>query len=458
MGMKAQLTHDAQLSTLLVILVCFLYTSTGYLSWVYHLIDVGTAANPSFLTLVVAYLAQALGMGAYLLLARGSGEALLRRIALAAVGAFALLLVPSVLADNAALSVAFGMAGNVASGLVQGFYLGALASLPDSRHQGTVFGCAYGVSTLLSWLLSVPADGTLTRGLPSLAICLCLAVAAVCAIRSLPLATKPTAAGGDDVPQGAAPPVRELAFLAAVVVMVSAVKTLGYSFPLADLADGVSIELSRLFYGVGLVAAGLASDRDRRMSLLLCALVLVAPFLTFALSAAGVAGAPLWAFEYFLMGFYALFRVLLFVDVACSAGVPQLAAAGLMFGRVGDALGEGLILMPMGNVVVFLVMTAGLYVVTMVILFALYQRRYVPELVAEPARSERQVFEDFAARYGLTGRERDVLRLLLAEKTNAEIAGELFVTEKTVKYHVGNLLKKTGCTSRLEILAAYAKV
>ena len=454
MGMKAQLTHDAQLSTLLVILVCFLYTSTGYLSWVYHLIDVGTAANPSFLTLVVAYLAQALGMGAYLLLARTRAETFLRKIALAAVGAFALLLVPSVLADNAALSVAFGMAGNVASGLVQGFYLGALASLPDSRHQGTVFGCAYGVSTLLSWLLSVPADGTLTRGLPSLAICLCLAVAAVCAIRSLPLVTIPAAAEGDDVSQGA---VRELAFLAAVVVMVSAVKTLGYSFPLADLADGVSIELSRLFYGVGLVAAGLASDRDRRMSLLLCALVLVAPFLTFALSVAGVAGAPLWAFEYFLMGFYVLFRVLLFVDVVCDAGAPQLAVAGLMLGRVGDALGEGLILMPVGNVVAFLVMTTGLYAVTMVMLFALYQRRYVPVPVAEPARSERQVFEDFAARYGLTGRERDVLRLLLAEKTNAEIAGELFVTEKTVKYHVGNLLKKTGCTSRLEILAAYAK-
>ena len=49
-----------------------------------------------------------------------------------------------------------------------------------------------------------------------------------------------------------------------------------------------------------------------------------------------------------------------------------------------------------------------------------------------------------------------MLRLVLAEKTNAEIAGELVVSERTVKFHMTNLLKKTGCKGRLEILAKYA--
>lgn len=48
-----------------------------------------------------------------------------------------------------------------------------------------------------------------------------------------------------------------------------------------------------------------------------------------------------------------------------------------------------------------------------------------------------------------------MFRLVLDERTNSEIAAELFVSEATVKYHVRNLLRKTGCRNRLEILALY---
>ncbi|WP_243074337.1 LuxR C-terminal-related transcriptional regulator [Microbacterium sp. SS28] len=54
-------------------------------------------------------------------------------------------------------------------------------------------------------------------------------------------------------------------------------------------------------------------------------------------------------------------------------------------------------------------------------------------------------------------RERDVLRLLAAGRRNREIAQTLGVSENTVKFHVSNLLRKSGAGSRTE-LVALAKV
>ncbi len=49
---------------------------------------------------------------------------------------------------------------------------------------------------------------------------------------------------------------------------------------------------------------------------------------------------------------------------------------------------------------------------------------------------------------GLTTRECEVLRLVAAGKTNKQIAGELFLSEKTVARHLSNIFAKVDVTSR----------
>ncbi len=57
---------------------------------------------------------------------------------------------------------------------------------------------------------------------------------------------------------------------------------------------------------------------------------------------------------------------------------------------------------------------------------------------------------------GLTERERQVLRLMAAGLSNAEIAGELFLGVETVKTYVGNVLAKLGARDRTQaVIAAY---
>ena len=52
----------------------------------------------------------------------------------------------------------------------------------------------------------------------------------------------------------------------------------------------------------------------------------------------------------------------------------------------------------------------------------------------------------------LTEREFEILNLTVSDKTNQEIAEEVFVSVNTVKYHLKNVYEKLGVNNRKEAL------
>ena len=55
--------------------------------------------------------------------------------------------------------------------------------------------------------------------------------------------------------------------------------------------------------------------------------------------------------------------------------------------------------------------------------------------------------------FGLSSREREVLLLVAEGRTNREIGEHLFISQKTVGVHVGNILAKLSVSGRVEAAA-----
>ena len=126
---KPYTTLKTNLRCSLIIALCFLWTATGYLSWMYHLMDFAAASSVDWLTEVIGYLFQAAGLLIFGVVMKRRRELFLKKSAfIACIVADFICMILSVLTNGFLYILIFGYLMNLFHGIVAGFYLTLLAT------------------------------------------------------------------------------------------------------------------------------------------------------------------------------------------------------------------------------------------------------------------------------------------------------------------------------------------
>jgi DNA-binding CsgD family transcriptional regulator len=81
-------------------------------------------------------------------------------------------------------------------------------------------------------------------------------------------------------------------------------------------------------------------------------------------------------------------------------------------------------------------------------------RRTLASVGAKVPKGSKAMVPPHLARLGITAREAEILRLVNAGLSNANISQRLFISTRTVESHVSSMLQKTGLTTREQLPSA----
>lgn len=339
---------------------------------------------------------------------------------------------------------------NIFIGVLCAYCLTKLAFETTQGRRGLVFGIAYAVSKIGAWLLSLPMNGEFFRCKECFFVFTIIVAVTLLLLRYLlPVSNKAINTGSKYLVFN-----KKIVWLAlAVIFLMWLESTLGYAFSLKNEPDIISKQLnySHSFYALGLIAAGIVHDKSRRWGAICSLAALSFPFAAIALGENATFINVIWILVFLFTGFMAAYRTIVFVDMSDNMAFPAIAPLGLMAGRIGEAVGIYSVSL-LGDASLIVVATI-VFTLSIVLFMPLYQKQYIVATSAEEL--EKQRFEAYVTRNGLSIREQEIFALVIQNLSNAQIAAELCITESTVKFHVGNILKKTGFNNRAELLADY---
>ena len=148
----------------LLIGLCFFWSGSGYLTWMYHLLDFYSASSVDVLTEVVGYLFQILGLvlSSYYVWKK-QGQLPTAHVFAALIAADFVFLLLSVLSPTGITCLIFGFLMNLLHGFVASIYLTKLVTEVSGQYKGITFGCGYGIGCIGSFILSLIGDGNFLK-------------------------------------------------------------------------------------------------------------------------------------------------------------------------------------------------------------------------------------------------------------------------------------------------------
>ena len=135
------------------------------------------------------------------------------------------------------------------------------------------------------------------------------------------------------------------------------------------------------------------------------------------------------------------------------AGLSANVLGVLLGGLIGNGIASGQshnpTLLALGVVCVILILLPPLHTRLTTLL---KNHVFLTTITEMPTQEQTQLICEFSITEKLTEREGEIAALLIKGKTYRMIAGELHVSENTVKTHVKNIYSKAGVQSRTELM------
>lgn len=404
----------------------------------------------------VGYLAVAAGYLLYSLMRRGISHAPGQRISIifaAILSGVAFLLISFTASPG--WMVACTLLSHLTSGYIGGaVYYHAAMRFKGFRRIGLSVGVAFAganvvqaLSLVILSFLSIPVG----RWIERIGLMLALALTIWLIVKQVPPSPHTKA-----IPGKTPPPV--LKYILGGIIAIALLAMMqglndGVATSLhADGGDYIVYGYPRLFVIPGLLLAGAVADlKDRRFfpfaTLLAMLFLTVAVFLFSTPETYNIATACI----YFFASFMTIFSVVPFFEWAPSTERPALTAIA---GRSVRYAASGVAIMVSGILYVSasIPMLLILYVILLALLFTVFFFMGQLKLPARKKEELQMAYDIFVETYSFTDREAEILAMLSSGSSTAEIAGALFIADKTVRNHISNMLSKTGLASRADLL------
>lgn len=145
------------------------------------------------------------------------------------------------------------------------------------------------------------------------------------------------------------------------------------------------------------------------------------------------------------------------LGIGLSANVLGVLFGGLIGNATASVNGQSMnpILLALSVVCVTFVMLPPLH---RYLTALLKNHVYLITVIEMPAQEQKRLVRELTMAEKLTKRESEVASLLLTGKTYRMIAGELNMSENTVKTHVKSIYSKAGVQSRMELMNLFLKI
>ncbi|NLO10781.1 MAG: helix-turn-helix transcriptional regulator [Clostridiales bacterium] len=440
----------------------YLVCGSVYISQMYYLYNFFSKDIVSIIAMRWNYFAQAFGMLIFIFLFLKVPKLAGNRISYAmfiAIGS--VMTAISLFSDNGILALSFAIAYNIIIGLSSGYTLTMLTAHIPKRKLGVSFASAYAIGSVGTYIISVIGNGNF---LQTKYVIIVYMLINIINLLLLYFSKNITYAEQEKPNDNTKSGIRNFQdnihiylLILLLLILVNSISSLGNNFQFSVIVEGqANLPFSRAFYAISLLCAGLISLRSRKYLALTTFASLLFPVVTIILAGDASLASALLTIAYLFLGFVAVYRSLTIMDIAAGDNnLLAFACTGLMLSRLVEASSTWFSNIDTTNKLLAAIIFSVLFALLLFVFFIYIQKAYHSASSYEASKEDK--LHKFVQKYNLTSREKEVFQLLIKGIPNREIAQLMFISDNTVKFHVKNILQKTDCPNRADLINLYNK-